>query len=401
MSLSERNIRNLILLIGIVVLGVVFTANMCLAQNSVDKPKPAPPLVGPMPQAPVSHVGPLPAIEALAFSNDGKLLAVGTHQEALLYDAKTWTVLETCTQVENDVRCLSFHPDGKHLAIGSGVAGVSGNVSMWDTNDPSRVVAYEPALDTIESIAFNKDGTEMLTASFDSKARLYPVAFYPYSPQRLEEHNGRVTCVAFSPKPKYIFVTGAMDKMVKVWDRKTLKVVVNFDQAQAGITGVAFLSNGDQLVGGSMDGNLYWWGVGYNERKNIYSGYPIRTIRAHEDGVTAFSYSANLQRIATGGMDHRVRVWNMNDGGQVRDFKEPTAPIYCTALSPDGKIAAASGREGIVWVWDVEANKLITILTPPRSTSPQPGIGSSPARIPAVSAISTRRTAATAASVKH
>jgi WD40 repeat protein len=380
---------------------VTLAASIGTAQNKVDASKQAAPTVGPMPLPPAPQVGPLPAVYALAFSPDGKTLAVGTHQEALLYDTKSWSIAERCTQVANSVRCLTFHPDGKHLAIGSGVAGASGNLTMWDAADPAHAVSYQPALDTIESVAFSKDGSEMLTASFDSKARLYPVAFYPYTPQLLEEHNGRVTCVAFSPKPKYIFLTGAMDKMVKVWDRQTSKVVVNFDQAQAGITGVAFLSNGDQFVGSSMDGNLYWWGVGYNERKNIYNGYPIRTVRAHEDGVTAFCSSANMQRIATGGMDHRVRIWKMDDGGQVREFKEPNAPIYCTALSPDGKIAAASGREGIVWVWDVEANKLITTLAPPRPTMVKLASGVPITHPSSPSLKFTPKTAAVAAPVKH
>ena len=119
-----------------------------------------------------------------------------------------------------------------------------------------------------------------------------------------------------------------------------------------------------------MDGNLYWWGVGYDERRKTYNGYPFRTVRAHEGGVTAFSVAANHVRMATGGMDHLVRVWKIDDGGLVREFKDSTSPIYCTALSPDGKIAAAAGREGIIWVWDVEANKLLTTITPPRTQKP-------------------------------
>jgi len=310
---------------------------------------------------------PLPAVYSLAFSVDGKKLAVGTHKQALLYDATTWTLAETFTCVHNTVRSLAFHPDGKHLLIGSGDTGISGNLVICDLTEPGQVLNYTPAGDTIEAIAFSKDGASMLTASLDSKARFYANTFYRYGEQKLEEHNGRVTSVAFSPKPNYIYITGAMDKMVKVWDFKTGKVVVNFDQATAGITGLGFLANGDQFVGASMDGNLYWWGVGYNQRKKIYSGYPIRTIRAHEDGVTAFSISADHARIATGGMDHTVRIWKADDGGRVREFKEPAAPIYCTALSPDGKIAAAAGREGVVWVWDVEANKLLKTLIPPRA----------------------------------
>jgi len=315
----------------------------------------------------------LPAVYALAFSLDGKHLAVGTHGEALLYDTSNWNVSDVCTQVQGAARSFAFHPDGKHLAIGSGAAGVSGNMLMWDISGETHPISYEAAGDTIENIAFSKDGSNMLTASFDNKARFYAVTFYPYTPQRLEEHNGRVTAVSFSTKPKYIFATGSMDKNVKVWDYKSAKVVVNFDQATAGITGVAFLSNGDQLVGSSLDGNLYWWGVSYSERRRFYSGYPIRTIKDHEDGVTAFSYSANFERIATGGVDHRIVVRRMNDGAVVREFKDAATPIYATALSPDGKIVAAAGREGLVWIWDIAANKLLCTLTPPPPSAAKPG----------------------------
>ncbi len=313
-----------------------------------------------------SPAPPLPAIYALTFSPDGKTLAVGTHKQALLYDAATWTVSKRLTRQGDAVRSFAFHPDGKRLALGGGVTGATGSLALWDTATPDQMVNYGKATDTIEGIAFNKDGSSMLTASFDSKARFYRNAYYAFGNQPLEEHNGRVTSVAFSPKPNTIFITGAMDKMVKVWEFESVKVVVNFDQATAGITGLEFLNNGDQFVGSSMDGNLYWWGVGYNERKKIYSGYSFRKIKAHEDGVTAFSISSNRQRIATGGMDKTVKVWNMENGGQVCVFKEPSAPIYATALTPDGKICAAAGREGVIWIWDVEANKLITTITPPR-----------------------------------
>jgi len=338
-------------------------ASTSLGQTPVKPAAPAPP------EEKQEAVQTLPAVYSLAFSLDGKRLAVGTHKKALLYDTSDWSLIEAITQVKGSVRALTFHPDGKRLAIGSGITGASGNLLMCDPADLSHTANYGAANDTIESIAFSKDGASMLTASFDSKARFYPNTYYRYGDQKLEEHNGRVTSVAFSSKPNYIFVTGAMDKMVKVWDMKTEKVVVNFDQATAGITGLGFLANGDQIVGSSLDGNLYWWAVNYNAKKKVYRGYPFRTIKAHEGGVTAFGASANLQRIVTGGPDHLVRVWKMDDGGLVRDFKEPKAPVYCTALSPDGKIAAAAGREGVVWVWDVEANKILTTITPGQARS--------------------------------
>jgi WD40 repeat protein len=306
-----------------------------------------------------------PAVYALSFSPDGKALAVGTHGRALLYETSGWQLTAALDKVQYAVRSVAFHPDGKHIAVGSGVPGESGDLVMWDIRSPEKLRSYARAKDTVEAIAFSANGESMASASFDSKARFYPQTFDDDS-SLLEEHNGRVTSVAFSPKPNSVFATGAMDKMVKIWDFKKVNVVVNFDQATEGITGIAFLANGDQLVGSSLDGNLYWWGIGYDEKQKVYSGSPIRTVPAHERGVTAFSASGNRERIATAGMDKRVCVWKIDDGSLVHEFKDVAGAIYCTALSSDGKIIAAAGGAGVVWVWEVESGKLLTTLIPRR-----------------------------------
>ena len=329
----------------------------------------------PLPQASAAKPAERPVpVYALSFSPDGKKLAVGSHRQALVYTVGTWQTEATMrgAAILTEARALQFFGDANHLAVGSGTAGASGKVVIWDLTDPSHNVGYLEAKDTIETIAFSKNGKQMLTASFDSKAHLFPWTPYPFGEVKLEEHNGRVTAASFSPRQDYVYVTGAMDKFVKVWDCKTNKVVVNFDQATAGITGLSFLANGEHIVGSSLDGNLYWWAVTHNERKNIFGGYPFRTVKAHEDGVTAFSVSAGLNFAVTGGGDHRVCVWNIDNGSLVREFKDLTTPVYATAITPDGKMAAAAGLQGIVYIWDVTTGKLITQFTPDRAPEDKP-----------------------------
>jgi WD40 repeat protein len=341
-----------------------------LGQTATQPAAPATP-VQTMPAKPAER--PVP-IYALAFSPDGKKLAVGSHRQALIYTVGTWQTEATMrgASILTEARALQFFGDANHLAVGSGTAGASGKVVIWDLTDPSHNVGYLEAKDTIETIAFSKNGKQMLTASFDSKAHLFPWTPYPFGEVKLEEHNGRVTAAAFSPRQDYVYVTGAMDKFVKVWDCKTNKVVVNFDQATAGITGLSFLANGEHIVGSSLDGNLYWWAVTHNERKNIFGGYPFRTVKAHEDGVTAFSVSAGLNFAITGGGDHRVCVWNVDNGTLVKEFKDLPTPVYATAITPDGKMAAAAGLQGVICIWDVATGKLITQITPERAPEEKP-----------------------------
>lgn len=310
---------------------------------------------------------PLPAaVTALAYSPDGSRLAVGTFGQVVLYDTKTWQPVASFTKVEDSARALAFRPDGKALAIGCGLTSRDGVVVLWDLADPAAgktLAETPPQADAVESVAFRKDGALLLGAD-DNKA-----CYYDALPKKdhtvLDEHNGRVQAVAFSPKPDWVFATGGLDKIVKVWDEKTRKAVVNFDQSEAGITGLAFLPNGVQLVGSSEDGRLYWWGIYYNQKQKAFGGYPYRHEEAHEGGVNALGISADGKRLVTGGEDNVVSVWDADNGRRVKDLKDSTAPIYAVALSPDGKTAVGAGREGVVRVWTVDDGKLAQTLTLP------------------------------------
>ncbi|HTX39853.1 MAG TPA: trypsin-like peptidase domain-containing protein [Bryobacteraceae bacterium] len=61
--------------------------------------------------------------------------------------------------------------------------------------------------------------------------------------------------------------------------------------------------------------------------------------------------------VATGG--EAVRLWN-SSGTQVKarfPIPQSAVPIRCLAFSPDGKLLAASGKDGNIHVWDLQGNR--------------------------------------------
>ncbi len=303
-------------------------------------------------------------ITALAFSSDGKKLAVGCYGQVSLFDTATWQICGQFKQVIESVRTLAFQPGGTLLAIGSGLPGRSGITTLWDISDGQKPYTYSQQYDTIESIAFDKNGKQLLIGADDNKAHLFTTLTSNLGTS-IDAHNGRVTAVAFSPKAQTLYVTGGMDKIVKVWVEKTGQNVCNFDQCESGITGLVFLNNGTQFVGSGQDGKLYWWGVGHDERKDTYGGYFFRQFEAHPGGVNCLSGSANGQKIITGGEDKVVCIWNPDNGQKLHSFTDSQGVIYAAALSPAAKSAAAGGRDGLVLIWDVDSNKLANTLVPP------------------------------------
>jgi WD40 repeat protein len=330
----------------------------------------------PLPDAiPIYLPHPVAAITSLAYSPDGTRLALGTYGQVIVYDANTWEPLSVTRQVEDTVRSLAFSPDGQTLAIGCGLPGLDGLPLTWDMNTASKPVAYPKQKDTIEAVAFRKDGKGLLCGANDNKVHYFS-ALPALTGPVLDEHNGRVQAVAFSPRTDFVFITGGLDRIVKVWDQKTAHTVVNFDQSEGGITGLVFIHD-TQFVGSSLDGRLYWWGVSYDEKKNRYDGgYHFRTVGAHEGGVLSLAISGDGKRLITCGADRAVTIWN-TDGGKIREFKDLAKPMYAVALSPNGKTAVAAGGEGILYVWDVDGNKLINNILPPELPKPS-SIGSAP-----------------------
>ncbi len=303
-------------------------------------------------------------VTSLAFSSDGKKLAVGSYSQVIIYDTSTWQQTTIFKQVVDTARTMAFQPGGSLLAVGSGLPGRTGFASVFDTNGGDKPYVYPKQGDTVESVAFSHDGKELLLGANDNRAHFY-TSTSSAEGTLIDAHNCRVSAVAFSTNPGTLYVTGGMDKIVKVWVEKTGQNVCNFDQCDSGLTGLVFLNNGVQFVGSGLDGKLYWWGVSHDEKKDTYGGYFFRQFEAHPGGVYALTGSANGQRIITGGADKAVCIWNPDNGQKIREFKDGTTPVYAVALNPDGKIAAAGGPDGQVRVWDVEGNKLLTTFAPP------------------------------------
>src|SRR5579885_2430629 len=73
-----------------------------------------------------------PVITALAFSPDGKLLAVSGHHETLIHNADGSGLVARLVGLSERIQSLAFSPDGKLLAMAGGSPWRFGEVQVWD-----------------------------------------------------------------------------------------------------------------------------------------------------------------------------------------------------------------------------------------------------------------------------
>jgi len=91
-------------------------------------------------------------------------------------------------------------------------------------------------------------------------------------------------------------------------------------------------------------------------------------MRGHTKGVTGVVHLPDGRRIITCSADGSLRLWNLESGVQIGDdWRDDESgdggdgkhAVWIIALSPNGKTIASGGINGKVRLWDVETEKLV------------------------------------------
>jgi WD40 repeat protein len=115
----------------------------------------------------------------LTFSPDGGLLAGGDYDGGVtLWEVATggkWATLETTAKkvLSNELTALTFAPDGRMLAVAVGRV-----VQLWDVASSRLVARLEGHEGKVICLAFSPDGTRLASGSYDQTVRLWDMARY-------------------------------------------------------------------------------------------------------------------------------------------------------------------------------------------------------------------------------
>ena len=236
---------------------------------------------------------------------------------------------------------VSVHPQNTQLLTG----GADGLVKLWALPPvPTRTLTHP---DAVNVAVVSADGKKLYTGSKDKIVRTWDLAKNVVEKQ-YAGHTGPVTAVAISPNGK-VLASGGEDGTIRLWNQATGKESEVIRVSSQPITSLAFSPAGDRLISADSEYLLQLRQLPIVGPKSI----------PHGDEVTTLAVSADGAKLATGGKDKQVRLWNLATGAKERDFSGPTGQILAVALSNDGKLIAAASKDKSITLWNLSDAKVL------------------------------------------
>ena len=277
------------------------------------------------------------SLGAIAFSPDGKVLAVGGSYDASarlldVASGRVLAILESYPVPKNEgrmdyVQALAFAPDGKTLAT----AGYDSNLRLWDVatgrlRTSLRAHSYE-----LTAVAYSPDGKTIASGDYGGNVRLWDVsANRPRA--RWPGYDKAVVSLAFSPDGKTLAVARDVVRLRDVttgqWRVEIRDSLPTFGQV------LAFSPDGKTLiVAGVWDAATVW---------DTASGRMIGLLEGHERYPESVAWSKDGKTIATCSYDDTMKLWDAP--------APPASPVIKSAPEPEGRqhmgrlVAAAPTR---------------------------------------------------------
>ena len=158
---------------------------------------------------------------AVVFSPDGRSLATTSLDRTV----KLWglatarqTARATLKRDLTPVKAVAYSPDGRTLAVGDGPTDAPGTVALWDLTTRKLKAKFEDHERSIVAVEFSPDGMSLASGSCDGAIRIWDVASGKCR-RELSEPSG-LTNLAFSPDGR-LLATAGEGSIVTLWDVET------------------------------------------------------------------------------------------------------------------------------------------------------------------------------------
>ena len=241
-----------------------------------------------------------------------------------------------------------FSPDGRRIVTASW----DSTARVWEAASGELVVALEGHSGLVMHAAFSPDGSRIVTASSDKTALVWEAASGELI-VALEGHTGWVDHAEFSPDSSRI-VTASDDNTARVWEAASGELVVALEGHTNRVMHAEFSPDGHRIVTASWDSTARVW--------EAASGELVVALEGHKGLVMHAEFSPDGSRIVTASFDNTARVWEATSGELVVALEDHTHFVSYAAFSPNGSRIVTASWDDTARVWEATSGELVVAL---------------------------------------
>ncbi|KAJ2824317.1 hypothetical protein GGI24_003442, partial [Coemansia furcata] len=127
------------------------------------------------------------------------------------------------------------------------------------------------------------------------------------------------------------------------------------------VNDIVVVNGGETVVSASSDQTVRAWSPHRADERP-------QAVGSHLDYVKALAYSGHRRMVISGGLDRKIKLWDLSQGGLVTSLQEfgdasVSSSVYTLACNMQGSLVVSGSPEKLIRVWDTRAGHQITTLS--------------------------------------
>ncbi|KAJ2053461.1 hypothetical protein H4S04_000649 [Coemansia sp. S16] len=127
------------------------------------------------------------------------------------------------------------------------------------------------------------------------------------------------------------------------------------------VNDIVVVNGGETVVSASSDQTVRAWSPHRADERP-------QAVGSHLDYVKALAYSEHRRMVISGGLDRKIKLWDLAQGGLVASLQEfgdasVSSSVYTLACNMQGSLVVSGSPEKLIRVWDTRAGRQLTTLS--------------------------------------
>ena len=308
-------------------------------------------------------------INVIQFSPDGRHVAVGTSIGVWIYDVASGKEKSLYPGHFAEFRTLAFSPDGKFLAVYGSQKAI---MQLWDMNTDLNkpIMTFLDKPGRVTEVIFSEDGKTLCGLSEIGFLGEWDIE----TGNRISttRYGNRGLLTAFAPYGR-TFVCGDTEKgVIRLWESanesfgevfkekqkhnggNTLSRILggnpNERKRPVGIETLAFSPDGKTIASAHIGNVIRLWSAETNEQRF--------SLKGHKEAIYTFTFSPDSKILASGSADNNIMLWDVSNGQLITTLMGHKNSIETLAFSPtEANLLASGSTDGTVRFWDTKTGK--------------------------------------------